>query len=300
MREGRFYPDFGLERIVAYHERQDARFAEAADDLITRTGKPILVATELALADPDNAGPATLRARGRLCYPSGERAARALGHLVRDAAFRRSTTIVNAPIRRGAPRRRRGGPGPFIVLALLARRAGDRAVRDAPLGRRADQDESTPAPEPPAATAPATGAHVADVHDAADVDRGVAGAVDRRRSAPRSTGSCPCLNDRSCVAVSVDGEPVASRNADLPVIPASTQKLLVAAVALEQLGEDYQFTTTRHDRRAPRPAASIGGRSLPRRRWRSGAVSPTGTRRRTWSATRSRRRPASRRSPTRW
>ena len=56
MREGRFYPDFGLERIVAYHERQDARFAEAADELITRTGKPILVATELALADPDNAG----------------------------------------------------------------------------------------------------------------------------------------------------------------------------------------------------------------------------------------------------
>ncbi len=90
MREGRFYPDFGLERIVAYHERQDARFAEAADELITKTGKPILVATELALADPDNAGPATLRSLGRLCYPSGERAARALGHLVRDSAFRRS------------------------------------------------------------------------------------------------------------------------------------------------------------------------------------------------------------------
>ncbi len=92
MREGRFYPDFGLERIVAYHERQDARFAEAADELITRTGKPILVATELAIADPDNSGPATLRSLGRLCYPSGERAARALGHLVRDAAFRRSRT----------------------------------------------------------------------------------------------------------------------------------------------------------------------------------------------------------------
>ncbi len=41
---------------MAYHERQDARFAEAADELITRTGKPILVATELAIADPDNAG----------------------------------------------------------------------------------------------------------------------------------------------------------------------------------------------------------------------------------------------------
>jgi acyl-CoA synthetase (NDP forming) len=92
MREGPFYPGDGLERIVAYHERQDARFAEAADELIERTGKPILVATELAVADPLNAGPAAVRAGGRLCYPSGERAVRALGHLVRDAAFRRSRT----------------------------------------------------------------------------------------------------------------------------------------------------------------------------------------------------------------
>jgi acyl-CoA synthetase (NDP forming) len=92
MREGRFYPDHGLDRIVAYHERQDARFAQAADALIERTGKPILVATELAVADPSNAGPAAVRAGGRLCYPSGERAARALGHLVRDASFRRSRT----------------------------------------------------------------------------------------------------------------------------------------------------------------------------------------------------------------
>ena len=89
MREGRFYPDHGLERIVAYHERQDQRFAEAADELSTRTGKPILVATELAVADPDNSGPATVRASGRLCYPSGHRAVTALGHLYRAAEHRR-------------------------------------------------------------------------------------------------------------------------------------------------------------------------------------------------------------------
>ena len=57
MSEGRFFPDHGLERIVAYHERQDERFAEAAHELSVATGKPILVATELAVADPDNAGP---------------------------------------------------------------------------------------------------------------------------------------------------------------------------------------------------------------------------------------------------
>ena len=42
-----------------------------------------LVLTELAIADPTNAGPATVRATGRLCYPAGPRAVRALDHLWR-------------------------------------------------------------------------------------------------------------------------------------------------------------------------------------------------------------------------
>lgn len=85
MREGRFYPDHGLERIVEYHERQDSRFAQAAHDLSVATGKPILVATELAVADPENAGVRTVRETGRLCYASGNRAVTALGHLYRYA-----------------------------------------------------------------------------------------------------------------------------------------------------------------------------------------------------------------------
>lgn len=88
MREGRFYPDHGLERIVEYHERQDTRFAQAAAALSETTGKPILTATELALADPDNAGPVAVRASGRLCYPSGDRAVTALGHLYRYSRHR--------------------------------------------------------------------------------------------------------------------------------------------------------------------------------------------------------------------
>ncbi len=94
LREGGFHPDHGLERIVAYHERQDARFAQAAHDVSVATGKPILTATELAVAFPDNPGPATVRETGRLCYPSADRAVTALGHLWRRSRHR---------LRRGLP-----------------------------------------------------------------------------------------------------------------------------------------------------------------------------------------------------
>ena len=79
--------DHGIRRIVAYHERQDARFATAAAEISAATGKPILTATELAVAFPDNAGPAAVRAAGRLCYSSADRAVTALGHLVRRSRF---------------------------------------------------------------------------------------------------------------------------------------------------------------------------------------------------------------------
>src|SRR5258707_6491221 len=88
LREGGFYPGYGLERIVAYHERQDARFAAAAAEISDATGKPILTATELAIADPANPGPAAVRASGRVAYASADRAVRALQHLWLDARFR--------------------------------------------------------------------------------------------------------------------------------------------------------------------------------------------------------------------
>src|SRR5205814_8597039 len=64
MRNGRFWPEHGLERIVAYHERQDERFAVAAAEVSAATGKPVLTATELAVADRDHAGPRAVRASG--------------------------------------------------------------------------------------------------------------------------------------------------------------------------------------------------------------------------------------------
>ncbi len=90
LRAGPFYPDHGLERIVEFHERQDRRFAEAAAAASAASGKPVLTATELAVADPANPGPTAVRASGRLCYPSANRAVTALDHLWRYARWRQA------------------------------------------------------------------------------------------------------------------------------------------------------------------------------------------------------------------
>ncbi len=87
---GPYYPDFGLDRIVDFHRRQVARYATAAHEASVRTGQPVLSATELAVTDPGNPGPATVRATGRVCYPSADVAVTCLDHLARYAAFRRT------------------------------------------------------------------------------------------------------------------------------------------------------------------------------------------------------------------
>ena len=88
MREGQFFPNHELERIVNYHERQDTMYAKAAAELSVETMKPILVATELAIADPKNPGVVAVQETGRLCYASGQRAARALSDVYRYAKWR--------------------------------------------------------------------------------------------------------------------------------------------------------------------------------------------------------------------
>jgi acetyltransferase len=88
MKTGPFHPDHGLERIVSFHERQDARYAEAAAAVSDETGKPVLTATELGVTAPDNPGPAAVRASGKYCYPSADRAVQALEHMWRYARHR--------------------------------------------------------------------------------------------------------------------------------------------------------------------------------------------------------------------
>ncbi len=90
LKSGDFYPDHGLERIVAFHERQDRRYARAAREASERHGKPVLTATELVNTDRGygNAGPIGVKEEGRLCYASADRAVRALRALVDYAEFR--------------------------------------------------------------------------------------------------------------------------------------------------------------------------------------------------------------------
>lgn len=92
-RSGPFYPRFGLERIVEYHERQDRRYAEAALEASAQHAKPVLVATELVHADRayGNAAPVAVREGGRICYPSAHRAVEAVRVLADYADYRRAS-----------------------------------------------------------------------------------------------------------------------------------------------------------------------------------------------------------------
>jgi serine-type D-Ala-D-Ala carboxypeptidase/endopeptidase (penicillin-binding protein 4) len=154
---------------------------------------------------------------------------------------------VSSPTRRGQ------GPGPLLVLACAVLIP---AIVLFATYRWADAQitESAPAPEAPPVTGPAAEQLAAPMFTMRRMSTVVSRAlsIDAFRAAVE--GYVPSLNERSCVAVSVDGEPVASKNADIAVIPASTQKLLVASVALDQLGEGFQFST-----RALAGAQPVGG-----------------------------------------
>jgi D-alanyl-D-alanine carboxypeptidase/D-alanyl-D-alanine-endopeptidase (penicillin-binding protein 4) len=51
------------------------------------------------------------------------------------------------------------------------------------------------------------------------------------------------VNGQSCAMVTLNGQVVGARNETVPIIPASNQKVLVAAVALDVLGPDFVFST---------------------------------------------------------
>jgi D-alanyl-D-alanine carboxypeptidase/D-alanyl-D-alanine-endopeptidase (penicillin-binding protein 4) len=143
-----------------------------------------------------------------------------------------------------APRRGRG-PGPLIVLALVA------VVPAVVLyvvftwaDARVDDNVAAPPPpstivDPPLPDEPLRNGMMSFRRLPVVISRDLN--VDQFEA--EVAAFVPTLNDRSCAAVSVDGVDVGDRNADVAVIPASTQKIVVAAAALDVLGEDHRFTT---------------------------------------------------------
>jgi D-alanyl-D-alanine carboxypeptidase/D-alanyl-D-alanine-endopeptidase (penicillin-binding protein 4) len=136
---------------------------------------------------------------------------------------------------------------PALLLLAVARWAG---------GQANASDDAVPAADPsvPSTTAPPSAA----------LNTGL---LSFRRAASRLSrdlnmaafqqGVQPLMNsvgDRSCAAISLDGELVGEKNIDNVVIPASTMKILVAAVASGVLGDDFRYTTRVM---GPTPAAGV-------------------------------------------
>jgi serine-type D-Ala-D-Ala carboxypeptidase/endopeptidase (penicillin-binding protein 4) len=112
-------------------------------------------------------------------------------------------------------------------------------VAEAPAAAPAPQPTPTPTPEPtptptPEPTPEPTAEPVAEVPDSPLAER--LGALTARTALPPGGAV-------GVVVLDADGTPVFAADADRALLPASTQKLFVAAAALGRLGPDFRFTT---------------------------------------------------------
>lgn len=146
----------------------------------------------------------------------------------------------------GSPPRRRGphGPGPWLVLAAIALVPALALFGIASWAAgHSDDNEAAPAMDPTAEQTVSVDTLTTGVLALRRLPAMVSRTVNVQEFRGVVNAFLGGLNDRSCAGVSVDGEPVGERNANLAVIPASNQKLPVAATALEELGADFRYTT---------------------------------------------------------
>ncbi|BAN02934.1 putative D-alanyl-D-alanine carboxypeptidase [Ilumatobacter coccineus YM16-304] len=142
-------------------------------------------------------------------------------------------------------RRRPTGPGPLIVLGLFALVP---ALALYSLFSWSDGKVDTADPVPPTpstvvAPAPPPDPLVNEVLTFRRMPTVLSRELNIERFRADAVPFLASINERSCVSISVDGVPVGSQNGALPVIPASNQKIVVAAVALEVLGADFTYRT---------------------------------------------------------
>ena len=192
MREGGFYPGSRarahrlVSRAPGRAVRRGRRRAVAS-----ATGKPILSATELAVADPGNPGPAAVRATGRLCYAIGNRAVTALGHLWQYAE----------PVTRRRPR-------PLLAADDRRPRAGAADVRRVAVRRVGTAPTASVRPPAHRAAPPST-THTPAAQRARGCRAVLARDVSLAQLQQTVQPSLGTLGDTDCVAVAVDGKPVA-------------------------------------------------------------------------------------------
>lgn len=126
---------------------------------------------------------------------------------------------------------------PAVAFAGLWRWA-DQAATEPPPTTTTTVPAGPPVPELTTALASLrrTPAPLADEVAAAELVEHVAASLDPVEALDAADVS-------ACATVTRQGEPIAAVNADLKVVPASNQKLLVAAVALDVLGADTTFVT---------------------------------------------------------
>ncbi len=143
------------------------------------------------------------------------------------------------------PSRRGRGPGPWIVLAVIALVpvVALVALRSWSLGQD-DANQAAPVPDPAAVVPTPTPALSTGFTSLRRLPTIISREVNTDAFASEVSPFLASVNDRSCGGVSVDGQLIGERNAQLAVIPASNQKIPVAAVALERLGADFRYTTT--------------------------------------------------------
>ena len=272
LREGPFYPDHGLERIVAYHERQDARFAQAAHDISVATGKPILTATELAVAVPgqprtgDGAGHRTalLRLGGPGRRGVGSPVATqpvppAAGPApdMTDGPDPLSDEVV-APVVRARHRAAADRPGGGVTTSTGGRHrgrwlvaAGVLAVLGLAVGAAAFVfPEQT-------AVADGTGPDLVastPVLSARRAPELLARPVAARNLQAAVAPVLARFPADACVEVADGTTALVAQQDTVPLAPASNMKLLTAAAALDVLGPDTRLST-----RFAAAAAPVGG-----------------------------------------
>lgn len=123
------------------------------------------------------------------------------------------------------------GLAPAVLLGGLLYRADERA------GRNLDEATSVPAASSGAAAAPTP---VLSVRRSPTTLARTAVRQQYRLALQDLVGG---IDERSCLAVSLDGEPLVGAGADRALVPASTLKVVTASVALEVLGPDHVFVT---------------------------------------------------------